>query len=116
MENNLEKLVETGRLVTKLANHAKDNKSFKEKLIAEPHSTIDDYIGRKGVFSSKTKIVVNEPNSDEVYLNIPRKVDLEDIELSDIELETISGGSDLITGIVIGIIAIGAGYGASKIF
>lgn len=115
MNSNIDNLIETGKLVTEVAMHARDNQSFKEKLMGAPRATIDSYAGKEVIPSNK-KIVVTEPNSEEVYFVIPQKVDVEDLELTDVELESLSGGSDIVTGIVIGVAAIGVGWVASKIF
>ncbi len=115
MKTKIENLIETGTLITEIAYQARDNESFKEKLIKEPHQAIDEYVGRQEVFAKNENIVVNEPNSDEVYLVIPRKVELDDIELSDIELESLSGGTDIFTGIALGVLAIATGYAFAQL-
>lgn len=111
---NLESYIETSKLVTNIANHARDNQSFRAKLMSSPHATIDEYAGKE-VFSSNENIVITQPGEDEVYFFIPRKVDVDDLELSDLELEAVAGGSDFIAGVIVGGIAIGVGWAISKL-
>ncbi len=69
------------------------NDSFKNELRQNPGKAIEKATGKKCVIHEDTKIVV-EDQSDEgiVYLNIPRKVDLENFELTDEQLEMVAGG------------------------
>jgi len=115
VNTDMKSFIETAKIVTNVANHARDNQSFKERLIAAPHATINEYAGEKEIFTSSTNIVVTEPNKDEVYFFIPRKVDIGDLELSDLELEDISGGSDFIVGVGLGLLAVGIGWGLAQL-
>lgn len=95
------------------------NDHFKDELENNPVQAIERATGKKCVMHADTKIVV-EDQSDEsiVYLNIPRKVDLENFELTDEQLEMVAGGIAVVTlsvgaaiGIVAGVIIVGTAVG-----
>ena len=79
-----------------LVEKAWESATFKEQLISNPEATIEEVTGVKPNFSKETKIIVeDQTDSNITYLNIPRKVNLEDFELTDEELEIVAGGGFL---------------------
>lgn len=73
---------------------------FKKRLIENPLIVIESLTGEINCIKENCKIIV-EDQSDEskIYINIPRKLKFEDIELSDNQLENVSGGVDFIQSI-----------------
>ena len=116
MEKNLESLVKRGKVLTEIGDLASRDSKFREALVKNPETTLKKYNSETNNFFEGKKIVVNTFQEDEINLVIPTKIEIDDFELSDTELETISGGTDLITGVVIGVVAIGGGWVASKVF
>lgn len=79
-------------LVQNLAQKAWESSTFKEQLVSNPVSTIESVTGQ--AMLPNTKIVVDDQTDDTIiYLNIPRKVEYDELELTDEQLETVSGGS-----------------------
>lgn len=75
-----------------LAQKAWESSTFKEQLINNPVSTIESFTGQPMLLN--TKIVVDDQTDDSIiYLNIPRKLNLDEIELTDEQLEMVSGGT-----------------------
>jgi len=86
--------------------------SFKDQLIDNPHDTINTITG--GSISRDVNIIIEDQTDEEfIFLNIPRKVNVDNIELTDEQLETVSGG-EIVLGVVVGveiaIILVGVGY------
>lgn len=91
-----------------------EDEAFKTNLIATPKTVIEKYIGREINLPVNVKIVIEDQTSqDFLYINIPRKFDLESMELTDEQLEVVSGGEIFFGAIVIGVI-VGGIYLASK--
>lgn len=106
-------------LIKTLAQKAWENSTFKEQLVSNPIATIESITGQK--MSPEAKVVVEDQTDESIiYLNIPRKVEYDELELTDEQLETVSGGSTpLCIGyaayavILIGVLAAGVTVGES---
>lgn len=96
-------------LIQTLAQKAWESSTFKEQLIENPVSTIESITGQK-MRSDINVIVEDQTDTSKIYLNIPRKIEIDELELSDEQLEMVAGGTDLIGGIIVGGILIYAAY------
>lgn len=84
---------ESTEIYKSLISKAWGNPDFKEKLINNPKLTIEKFQDKKIVLPEDTLIVVDDQTDiSKIYLNIPKKVNLDNFELSDEEMEMISGG------------------------
>lgn len=100
MKRTLEQQEKGKELHQMLVQKAWESATFKEKLINNPYKTISEITGSN--ISNDVKLVVEDQTDSNIfYINIPRKFDVDEIELTDEQLETISGGGDLITGATI---------------
>lgn len=105
-----------------LISRAHENESFKERLINEPLETIESFTGKKLDLIGNVKLIVeDQTNPDKIYLNIPRKLDLDNFELSDEQLEVVSGGEAVVMAIIglcsLAVLSFGVGvalYNATK--
>jgi hypothetical protein len=96
-------------LLKTLAQKAWESSSFKEQLVKNPGPIIESITGEN--LPLNTKIIVEDQTDESVvYFNIPRKMDMDELELTDEQLEMVAGGTDLITGIIVGVIVVGGGY------
>lgn len=106
-----EQQVRGQKLTSDLVQKAYKNTLFKERLISNPAETIEDFTGNK--LQKNVSIVVEDQTSlNHIYLNIPAKVKIDELELTDEQLEMISGGEIVGTAaicILIGGAALGAG-------
>ena len=70
-----------------------DDPQFKSDLISSPVETIERFTGQKSNLSHDQKfVVVDQTDESTVYLNIPRKVEIDELELTDEQLEMVAGG------------------------
>lgn len=96
-----------------LAQKAWESSTFKEQLMENPVSTIESVTGQK--MQPDINIVVeDQTDTSKVYLNIPRKIEIDELELTDEQLEIVAGGTDLVAGIALGCILVAGAYYAGK--
>ncbi|MGH1387229.1 hypothetical protein [Kordia sp.] len=70
-----------------------EDEVFKRDLVKNPIETLNKFTGKKANISiDKSVIVEDQTNPNHVYINIPPKPSMEDVELTEDQLETISGG------------------------
>lgn len=66
---------------------------FKRNLIANPVETIENFTGQKiSLPEGQELVVVDQSGASKVYFNIPREVNINDLELTEADLEAVSGG------------------------
>ncbi|MEW7281270.1 NHLP leader peptide family RiPP precursor [Aquimarina sp. 2201CG1-2-11] len=68
-----------------------EDPEFKERLIANPLEEIKKATGKK-IETHKKVFVVDQSNPDHIYINIPVRPNLDNIELTEDQLEMIAGG------------------------
>lgn len=117
-----EEIAEGQKLLNTIIQKSWDNQEFKNQLINNPEKTIIKEIGNDNkkddnLFLENQKIIVEDQTDvNIIYLNIPRNIN--DLELTDEQLENVSGGDISLgavaaTVIVLGSLAIvcyGVGY------
>lgn len=98
-------------------NKCYNDSNFKESLVNNPEKTLENYIGKELELPKNTQIKVEDQTDENfVYLNIPRKIEVTDLELTEEELESVSGGgfvgidcaavgAAIVIGVVGGVIA-----------
>ncbi|MGF7217824.1 hypothetical protein GGR92_004001 [Spirosoma lacussanchae] len=119
MEATLEQKEVGKKLLSSLVTKAQDDKEFRYELVTNPYQVLEK-IGCPESNLPKDVKIKFEDQTDEtvVYLNIPRKVDTESIELTDEQLELVAGGEFLVSfgiGVGIGVCAVGVAYVASHV-
>ncbi|WP_298511847.1 NHLP leader peptide family RiPP precursor [uncultured Kordia sp.] len=72
-----------------------EDEGFKRNLISNPIETLNKFTGKKANISiDKNVMVEDQTNPNHVYINIPAKpAGMEDVELTEDQLETVSGGN-----------------------
>ena len=71
-----------------------EDDNFKSQLIADPITTIEKFTGNIVNIPQGKKIIVQDQSKDPnaVYINIPAEPNLDELELSDEQLELVAGG------------------------
>lgn len=92
MDITLDQQEKGAELLKTLAQKAWDSASFKEELIKNPVATIEKVTGKN--LSSLDKRVIVDDQTDEsvIYFNIPAKINVNELELTEEQLEMIAGG------------------------
>lgn len=91
-------------LMSTLITKSWADSNFKNQLIADPVSTIEQVSGDKFALPEGMKVVVNDfTEVDYDYMIIPAEPDFDDLALSEEQLENIAGGYTPTTVIVAGI-------------
>jgi hypothetical protein len=76
-----------------IVNEALTNDKFKNQLIDNPRKTINEFASGEYYLSEDLNVIVHdESDTNFIYFNIPAKIDMDDIELSNEELEIVAGG------------------------
>ena len=100
MKITIEQKKQGQEMYQKLVQKAWSDLNFKEKLLTEPLEAIKLFTGNSENFPENVAVVVEDQTDDsKIYLNIPKKLDLDNFELTDEELEIIAGG---IIGVTLG--------------
>ena len=103
------------QLMQTLTKKAWESTAFKEQLISNPKKAIQNITEKEIKLPENTTIVVeDQTDTSNIYLNIPRKVNVESLELTDEQLEMVSGGEfvTLLVGVaIVGLFAAGVGIG-----
>jgi len=72
-----------------------EDENFKQELLANPIQTIEKFKGSPLNIPEGTNFVVTDQmNPSKVYFNIMAKPNMDDIELTDDQLEAVAGGID----------------------
>ncbi|MEW7281255.1 NHLP leader peptide family RiPP precursor [Aquimarina sp. 2201CG1-2-11] len=70
-----------------------EDASFKQELINNPEATIEKFAGQPITLAEGKKlVVVDQTNDKNVYINIPAEPNLDELELTDEQLELVAGG------------------------
>lgn len=76
-----------------IVQKAWDDADFKKQLVENPVATIEKFIGKKlNLPEGKTLVVRDQSDESAVYINIPAAKQTADAELSEEQLEAVSGG------------------------
>ncbi|MFD0862938.1 hypothetical protein ACFQ1M_12050 [Sungkyunkwania multivorans] len=93
MKITSEELKEGQELYMSVISKAWKDSAFKKTLIEKPVQAIEQFLGKSIDATDMPHFVVeDQTDSATIYLNIPKKVSLENLELSEEQLELIAGG------------------------
>ncbi|WP_163407295.1 NHLP leader peptide family RiPP precursor [Flavobacterium ajazii] len=71
--------------------------NFRKSLVSDPIKAIENLTGAKIVLpEGKTLVINDQTDKSKVYVNIPSEPNIDDIELTEDQLEIIAGGGQAI--------------------
>jgi hypothetical protein len=80
-----------------IVSKAWEDIDFRKSLVTDPITAIENLTGVKIILpEGKTLVVNDQTDKSKVYMNIPSKPDIEDIELTEQQLEIIAGGGQTV--------------------
>lgn len=86
------------KILDAIVKKAWKDPAFKDDLITRPVATIESFLGRPiHLPEGKNIAFVDQTDSSTVFINIPAEVSMDDVELSEEQLDTVSGGDGDIT-------------------
>jgi len=89
------KLTKEQKLFQTIIEKAWQDSAFKENLIASPIKAIEELTGKcLNVPEGKTLVVRDQTDESIVYINIPARQSMDDVELTEEQLEIIAGGGN----------------------
>lgn len=81
------------KLNAQVVQKAWEDTTFKTELMANPVEMIEKLTGHKISLPEGQKlVVVDQMDESTVYFNLPRKINVESLELNEEQLEQIAGG------------------------
>ncbi len=89
-------LTKEQKLFQTIIQKAWEDAAFKQELIANPINAIENLTGKRVKLPEGKTIVVKDQTDDSVvYINIPAESNMDDMELSEEQLEIIAGGGEI---------------------
>lgn len=103
-------LTKEQQLLQTVIGKAWEDESFKQELVDSPVDAIRKLTGVDvgiNLPDGTTLVVRDQTDKSKIYLNIPRKVEFDNIELTDEQLEAVAGGEIMVgVGVGLGIVAL----------
>ena len=91
--NFTKKQKEDNDFLQQIISKAWEDNTFKQELIASPETAIEKATGKSLNLKENHSIVVeDQTNPDIIYINIPRKFEVDELELTEEQLELVAGG------------------------
>ncbi|WP_228378852.1 NHLP leader peptide family RiPP precursor [Chryseobacterium hispalense] len=102
-QNNEIMEVKTAQQVLQLViSKAWEDQTFRKELIENPVAAIESLTGAKITLpEGKELIVADQSDNSKIFVNIPSEPDLENMELSEDQLEAIAGGGQNVMGSIV---------------
>ena len=81
------------KLLQQVVHQAWEDAKFKNELMANPLVAIEKLTGKKlNLPEGKTLVVRDQTDESTVFINIPAKQKMDDVELNEEQLEAVAGG------------------------
>lgn len=80
-------------IIQAIISKAWEDSNFRKELIANPVAMIERLSGVKVVVpEGKTLVIADQTDKSKIYMNIPAEPEIENMELTEEQLESIAGG------------------------
>jgi hypothetical protein len=82
------------KVLQQIINEAWENEAFKTELISNPLKAIEKLTGHRLKLKENQSLEVRDQTDEStIYINIPARHNMEDVELNEEQLEAIAGGA-----------------------
>jgi hypothetical protein len=121
MKYTQEQQKEGAELMTALVEKAWESAAFKDQLLENPMVAIKEFSGKDFTMPEGKKISVeDQTNESVIYLNIPAEPNINELELTEEQLEMVAGGITptviaVAYGFMAGVAFIGAAAGVAAV-
>ena len=89
-------LTKEQKLFQTVVQKAWEDTAFKQELISNPIDAIENLTGKRVKLpEGKTVVVRDQTDASVVYINIPAEPNMDDMELTEEQLEIVAGGGDI---------------------
>jgi hypothetical protein len=89
-------LTKEQKLFETIVVKAWEDAAFKQELISNPLDAIEKLTGtRLNIPAGKKFVVRDQTDASSIYINIPAKASMDDMELTEEQLEIVAGGGSL---------------------
>lgn len=86
------------KILDAIVKKAWEDPIFKSNLIAGPVATLESFLGRPiHLPEGKNIAFVDQTDSSTIFINIPPQLNMDDVELSEEQLDIVAGGDGDIT-------------------
>lgn len=86
-------LTQEQKLNAQVIQKAWEDAQFKNELMANPVEAMEKLTGNKiNLPEGQKLVVIDQTDASTVYFNIPRKIDINNLELTEEQLEMVAGG------------------------
>lgn len=87
-----------------IVRKAWENNEFKKELLNNPVHTVENFLGRPlNLPEGKKLAFVDQTDSTTIFINIPAEQKIEDMELTEDQLDVISGGGPVDPKIILNV-------------
>lgn len=88
------KLSKNQQILSKVLEKVWEDEEFKHELISDPSTVIKETFGEEfDLPAGKSLVVVDQTDVSKLYFNLKSRPDMDEIELTDEQLELIAGGA-----------------------
>lgn len=103
------------KLNAQVIERAWSDTQFRNELLANPVETMEKLTGNKvNLPQGQRLVVIDQSDESTVYFNIPRKIDINTLELTEEQLEMVAGGiTPTYIAFALGVMAGAAIWGAA---
>ena len=85
--------------INTIIERCRENPAFKHQFITSPHQIIEQVTGIDLVLPEGIQLEVNDQDNSKVaYFNIPVNLNFNNVELSETELDMVTGGTGRLDG------------------
>lgn len=79
-------------LYKEIVTNAWEDADLKKELISKPLETMEKIAKKRLDFEGRRILIEDQSDINKIYLNIPQRLNFENLELSEEQLEKIAGG------------------------